>query len=213
MPYLDKDQLEGSHANLYLLCVMLAPSDQEVQRRLFECFAKHLDHQACLQFKPLIDNRHNALRNFFSEEAHCRIDEMLWNASPIASTADSIQKAYSRGLEDGRFVGNMLLRCLEHSESQRQAFQYFRSTAVRGFSRATESMRWRQARRAAHLWAQGLKEPIPSPYGDMTMRRFRLWLAGAERLRRRGERFIPKHSDSPLLRSSESWQVPKGLKR
>jgi hypothetical protein len=214
MPYLDKDQLEGPHANLYLFTVMLTPSAPVVQRRLFNCFSSELDHRAIQQFKPLIEARHSAgFRDFFSEDAHKRLDQMLFHAAPIAVTADSIQADYERGLDDGMFTGQVLLRCLERSESQEQAFKYFRTTVARGLGRAAESRKWRRARRAAHLWAQALGTPIPSPYSDNSMRRFRLWLAAAERLRRQAEHFVPKGRDGPLLNPEETWWIPKGLKR
>jgi hypothetical protein len=214
VPYLDKGQLEGPHANLYLFCVMLAPSAENVWRRLFKCFTDDLDHRAALQFKPLIDARHSAgFRDFFSEEAHRSVDKMLWNAAPIASTANSIQRDYERGLENGRFAGQVLLRCLELSESQGQAFRYIEATTDRGFSHRSAMDKWHSARRAAHFWAQALRAPIPSPYKDNAMGPFRRWLAAAERRRRQSEHFVPKRRDGPLLRPGESWCVPKGLRR
>jgi hypothetical protein len=214
MPYLDKDRLEGTHANLYLFSIMLAPSTPGARRRLFECFTGDLDYRAMQQFKPLIEVRHSAAgRDMFSEDAHRRLDQMLLHAVPIDASANSIQADYARGLDDGLFAGRVLLRCLECSESQEKAFKYLRAIVERGLSRAAASRKWPRARPAAHLWAQSLKAPMPSSYNDDAMGPFRVWLAAAERLRRQAERFVPKGRDGPLLDPTKTWRIPKGLRK
>ena len=214
MPYLDRDRLNGPHANLYLFTVMLAPSAPAVQQRLFDCFVSEQDYRSIQQLRPLILARHRPeFRDFFTVDAHARLDQMLFNAAPMTATADSIQSDFRSGLEDGKFAGNVLLRCLDRSESQEQAFKYFRTTVDRGLGRAAASRKWHRARQAAHLWAQALQAPIPSPYGDNSMKRFRSWLAAAERLRRQAERFVPMRRDGPLLDPTESWRIPTGLNR
>jgi hypothetical protein len=214
MPYLDVDQLNGPHANLYLFTVMLAPSAPAIWRRLFERFVGHADYVAVSQFRSLIEERHSAgLRDFLTKGAHRQLDQMMISASPIDATAASIQSDWRQGLEDGRFTGQVLLYCLERGEGQEAAFRYFRTMSARGQSRSHQSNRWHRARRAAHFWAQGLRAPIPSPYGDNSMRQFRSWLAAAERLRRQAERFVPTRRDGPLLNPFESWRIPKGLKK
>jgi hypothetical protein len=214
MPYLDLDQLNGPHANLYLFSVMLAPGVAAVQRRLYDRFVGHQDHLTIQQFRPLIEHRHSVgLRDFFTEDAHRKLDRMMINAAPIDATAGSIELDCRRGLEDGWFTGQVLSYCLDRRVSQEEAFRHFRGMVARGQSRTTQSDRWHRARRAAHFWAQGLREPIPSPYGDNSMGRFRAWLAAAERLRHQAECFVPKRRDGPLLNPQESWRIPKGLKK
>ena len=213
MPDLDLDLLNGPHANRYLSSVMLAPSAGAVRRRIFDRFVANEDYAAIRQFWPLIEDRHSpGFRDFFTEDAHKNLDQMMFNAASLTATADSIQSDYRRGLEDARFVGQVLLHCLERRVSQEEAFRHFRNMAG-GQSRSTQFERWHRARRAAHFCAQWTRAPIPSPYGDNSMRRFRSWLAAAEKLRRQAERFIPKRRDGPLLDPTELWRIPKGLKR
>jgi hypothetical protein len=192
MPCLDRTELEGDHAQLYVFSVMLQPRNAAAQASIFKVFKNRADIRFYKKMQPLKD--------MYSEKLKAKIENILFDAAdPDGPTIDSIQPYFAQGLDRGRHAGRMLNWTLENRASLNKAIEEF---AGHKLESRTQRTIWRTMMPAAHLWATSLQHPIP-PDDRLTD-----WLSIAEEIRRQGETFIPHRGHDPLLDPTQTWRLP-----